>query len=232
MTSVAPPVVFDISWWLHMDIKQLVYLPWQLDQCVCFWVMKWTCNKITQDKWAVTLLWCSVSHHIPCYSPQTPPAPACELSARVWSCCGRTCCQTRRGRGRLRSRCWTGPPDGRRGEEPRGRCMSVRLRQHAASHHLGLRLQNPRAAIYFSVQVIVIFLNRLCDVPGIFIMRLHAGDDTAHTPLCSSIRPPYGLPTASGLTFFFFDSYSMQSAHRCLLLILQWHQTYGANLPF
>lgn len=102
---------------------------------------------------------------------------------------------------------------------------SARLRQHAASHNLGLRLQNPRAAIYFSVQVIVIFLNRLCDVPGIFIMRLHAGDDTPLIrPLCSSIRPPYGLPTASGLTsffFFFLIHTACKRAHRCLLLILQ-----------
>lgn len=155
----------------------------------------------------MTLLPCWVSHHIPYYSPQTPPAPACELSARVSSCCGRTCCQTRRGRGRLRSRCWTRPPDGRRGEEPRGRYMSVsaRLRQHAASHNLRLRLQNPPATIHFSVQVIVIFLNRLCDVPGIFIIRVHAGDDTAHTPpLLLHQVSIWPLSTVSGLTFLFF----------------------------
>lgn len=59
--------------------------------------------------------------HVPRMSPRCPQVSpdlrtgrGAARAGRVWSCCGRTCCQTRPGRGRPRAPWWTPPPVGTR----------------------------------------------------------------------------------------------------------------------
>lgn len=55
-----------------------------------------------------------MSPRCPQVSPDLRRGPGAGRAGRAWSCCGRTCCRTRPGRGRPRAPWWTPPPAGTR----------------------------------------------------------------------------------------------------------------------
>lgn len=124
-------IITDWSW--HIPIFCNI---WPLDKCSFQgWItvygqvfVYWSCENLClfccdQSKTIQYPIIMSINHHIgvqqcflvpyriPLCSPQTLPAPVCELCGRVSSCCEQTCCPTQLGRGHLRSRCWTRPPE-------------------------------------------------------------------------------------------------------------------------